>query len=377
MTSILFGVTIPTTAHAFLGPQLSELVAGNWDVHLACSPDLGFHELYKIGGVTIHSLPMERNPNPARDLISLFRWFILLRKLKPDIIVGSTPKAALLSMLAGKWNRIPARVYHARGFRAEGLTGLKKRLALIAERRTIRAATAVLCDSHSLLKALVAAGCLDANFGTVLGAGSCCGVDTTYFRPPTHEERKNARECLGVTSNEFVVGFVGRVTHDKGISELIQAVIRVNRKFDQVKLVLVGPDEGAAPKSAHLTPDSPVRYLGAMSDVRSAYWAFDVFALPSYREGFPIAPLEAQACGLPLITTSATGCVDSQTPENSQLTVPPGNSEAIYRAINSLVTNPSGGVSMGHQARDWVAANFNAEDVVQRQVDFLSEQTDT
>ncbi len=362
------------TAQAFLRPQLSALVSNNWEVHLACSPDPGFQELAELPGIALHSIPMRRNPSPLRDLVSLYRWNKLVRKVKPDIIVGSTPKAALLSMLSGKWNRIPARVYHARGFRAEGLDGIKGKIAVLAERRTIKAATRILCDSDSLRKALVAEGCLEAESGIVLGAGSCCGVDTAYFRPPTPEERKEARQRLGISVADFVVGFVGRVTEDKGISELVEAATHVKKSHNKMKLVLVGRDEGGLDLLENLPADSPVTYLGSTSDVRSAYWAFDVFALPSYREGFPIAPLEAQSCGLPLITTTATGCIDSQPPANSQLTVPPKDPEAIAKAITFLLTEPESRTTMGGQARDWVVTNFKASDVVQRQIEFLKGQ---
>jgi len=362
------------TAQAFLKPSFSALVSDKWDVHLACSPDPGFQELSEIPGVTLHSIPMQRNPSPLKDLVSLYRWNKLVQKVKPDIIVGSTPKAALLSMLSGKWNKIPARVYHARGFRAEGLSGIKGKIALMAERRTAKAATRVLCDSHSLRNALVAASCLNANAGIVLGAGSCCGVDTSHFRPPSPKERNDARASLEFPDTDFVVGFVGRVTEDKGVSELVQAVIDVNKTHNQVKLILVGPDEGGLDLLVNVPADSPVRYLGSTSDVRSAYWACDVFALPSYREGFPIAPLEAQSCGLPLITTTATGCIDSQPPANSQLTVPPKDPVAIVKAITFLLTEPVSRTTMGGEARDWVVKNFTSSEVLQRHIEFLKGQ---
>jgi glycosyltransferase involved in cell wall biosynthesis len=362
------------TAHAFLKPQLASLVAGNWEVHLACSPDSGFQELSELPGINLHSIPMERNPSPVKDLVSLYRWSKLVRRIKPDIIVGSTPKAGLLSMLSGKWNNIPARIYHARGFRAQGLTGIKEKVALLAERRTVKAATRVLCDSVSLSNALVTAGCLDESARIVLGAGSCSGVDTRYFRPPSVGERKVARGMLEIPDTEFVVGFVGRVTEDKGIRELVRAVVDVNKTHSQVKLILVGPDEGGLQHPANLPAGNPIKYLGPTSDVRSVYWACDVFALPSYREGFPIAPLEAQSCGLPLITTTATGCIDSQPPANSQLTVAPKDPDAIATVITFLFTEPESRTNMGGQARDWVVENFTSSDVIQRHIEFLKRQ---
>jgi len=298
----------------------------------------------------------------------------LIRKVKPDIIVGSTPKAALLSMLAARWNNISARIYHVRGFRAEGLSGVPKLISVFAEKLTIAIAAEVLCDSVSLRNALINSGCLGKHRGIVLGAGSCCGVDTEFFRPPTVEERHEARERMGINAGETIIGFIGRITKDKGVSELVQAISSVNETCGDARLILVGPDEGGIDYLGDLLQNGPVTYMGPTTDVRSAYWAFDVFALPSYREGFPISPLEAQSCGLPSVTTMATGCIDSQPPSNSQLTVPTKDPDSLATAIKFLVASPDKRSSMGKNARQWVLENFKSSDVVQRQVAFLELQ---
>jgi glycosyltransferase involved in cell wall biosynthesis len=96
-----------------------------------------------------------------------------------------------------------------------------------------------------------------------------------------------------------------------------------------------------------------------------------VFVLPSYREGFPIAPLEAQACGLPLITTTATGCIDSQPPENSMLLIRPREHKEISALLMLLIANPKLRATAGSRARKWVVDNFHSKDVIQNQNNFL------
>lgn len=374
MPRILFGVTVPETANAFLKPQLTTLMAEGWEVHLACSPELNFDALKSISGLTVHSIPMKRGPSPLKDLMSLYRWHRLVRDVKPGVVVGGTPKAGLLSMLASKWNKTPTRIYHARGFRAEGLLGLNRSISLVAERLSTRSATEVLCDSFSLRAALRNLGCLRQDRGIVLGAGSCCGVDTKFFRQPNIDERSKSRQLLGYGESDIVIGFVGRITKDKGICELVQAISQVNNAHSNVRLALFGPDEGGIDDLGDLMHNNSITYMGPVEDVRSVYWAFDIFALPSYREGFPIAPLEAQSCGLPLITTSATGCIDSQPPRNSVLTVEPKSTSSLVSPIEFLVLDLGARATMGEHARQWVQANFNATDVVRRHISFLEMQ---
>jgi glycosyltransferase involved in cell wall biosynthesis len=176
---------------------------------------------------------------------------------------------------------------------------------------------------------------------------------------------------MGINAGETIIGFIGRITKDKGVSELVQAISSVNKTYGNVRLVIIGPDEGGIDYLGDLLQNGAVTYMGPTTNVRSAYWAFDAFALPSYREGFPVSPLEAQSCGLPSVTTMATGCIDSQPPSNSRLTVPTKDPDSLAAVIEFLVANPGERSSMGKNARQWVSENFKSSDVVQRQIQFL------
>ena len=374
MARILFGVTVPMTAEAFLKPQFKALQLQGWDVHLACSPDPGFESLQKIEGICLHAIPMKRNPSPIKDLLSLYEWHKLVRTIKPDMIVGSTPKAALLAMLAGKWNKVAARVYHARGFRAEGLAGLPRKVSLLAEKITARNASAVVCDSDSLRTELICAGILKQSKVGVLGFGSCCGVDINHFRPASREEHLTARSNLGINDRDFVVGFVGRIAVDKGINELMSAVKNARQKANDIILVLVGPLEDASLGERISANSEFISYVGSLADPRTAYWAFNCFVLPSYREGFGQSSLEAQACGIPTIVSNATGVRDSVPPNAPLPLVRVHDSRSITESICSLYADGSLRYESASLGREWVQNNFDSRQVVTRFNDYLIQQ---
>lgn len=366
------------TAQGFLRDQLSVLVEQGWEVHLACSADDGtdsFQRLQELEGVTFHQLPMDRRPNLPRDAISFWRWLRLLNYVRPDIVVSSTPKAGLLGTVASWIGGVPVRIYHIRGLRAEGLRGAMAVTSKMSERIATAASTHVLLDSSSLMKSMHQRHLLAREKGEVLGAGSSCGVDSQLFRPPTSTERQVARQSLGLTSEDFVVGFLGRLTIDKGIRELIDVSIALHEDDPRIKLVLVGPLEDAARLDRHLTlikSQAWATLADRTRNPREIYWALDVFCLPSYREGFPITALEAQACGLPVITTTATGCIDSIQPNVTGYCVPPADRAALATAVRNLANSPISQHIMGTAARTWVTSKFDRRTVNQRFIAYLN-----
>ena len=373
MPRIVFGVTIPMTAQAFLLDQMVDLHDAGWDVHLVTSPVDGFEGLLTIPGITVHALPMKRPPAPLLDLQSLGKWMRLLRRIEPDVLVASTPKAGLLGMLAAWVTRVPARIYHIRGLRAEGLHGLTKRLSLVSETIAIRCSTSVLCDSDSLMSRLLEVGALKRHRGTVLGGGSCCGVDTGHFRPPSRVERDAARAALRLPGHAVVIGFVGRIVSDKGITELLAATTALRSANPSVTLVLVGPHE--EPDLQLPPPSDGIIAVGTAHDVRGYYWAFDIFCLPSHREGFPISLLEAQACGLPVVTTAATGCVDAIVDNKTGVICPVGDKQALSSALDSFIKDASKRLIFGRAAQSWVAENFDACLVRARVIEFFRQES--
>ncbi|MHB1066470.1 MAG: glycosyltransferase family 4 protein [Candidatus Nanopelagicales bacterium] len=375
MPRALFGVTVPMTAQAFLTDQLVALAERGWDVHLVTSPDDGFDRLGDLPGVTVHGLPMKRPPAPLQDARSLLAWMRLVKRLRPDVVVASTPKAGLLGMVSARQAKVPVRLYHVRGLRSEALSGLVATVSRVSERLAIACSTDVLCDSPTLRSALRRLGLLRLDQGVVLGAGSCCGVDAAHFVPAGPGERSSARASLGLDDSAFVLGFVGRLSVDKGIPELIRAMRDAHAADPRVRLVLVGPLEDAgelAREVEQLASSDWALVTGPIADPRDAYWAFDAFCLPSHREGFPIAPLEAQACGLPVVTTDATGCIDSIEPGVTGLAVAVGSPNQLAEAILSLAGDPGRARAMGRAGRERVLRDFGQDDVRRRFLDHLT-----
>jgi len=160
-----------------------------------------------------------------------------------------------------------------------------------------------------------------------------------------------------------VIGFAGRLTCDKGIPELIDAFDSILRAEPEARLLLVGwfdAAEDALPAAlrARIQSHPRIHCTGFVEDTAPYYRAMDVMVLPTWREGFPNAVLEAEACGVPVVTTISTGSRDAVVPEVTGLLIPPGYPEAIVEAVLKLLRNPERRRRMGQAARAWVQENY-------------------
>ena len=290
--------------------------------------------------MTVEHLPFVREPSPVADLRALWATIRLIRRLRPTIVNASTPKAGLLGMLAAWLCRVPVRVYVVRGFRFETATGWRRRLFRSLEWVAIRCANHVLFNSRSLMAVGEREGLIKPGRGEVIGGGSGNGIDVSRFADDVLPTRAEARERFGLPAEATVVGFVGRFTRDKGIADLVERVhldaARAARRVAAAGRPVRGgrprPARRAGRRSNTTNGSSPCR---GSTTPGVAYRAMDLLAFPSYREGLPNVPLEAQLCGVPVVGYAATGTVDAVAPGSAL--VPVGDVQALSEEIVAQV----------------------------------------
>jgi glycosyltransferase involved in cell wall biosynthesis len=367
---IVVGITHPQTCLTLTG-RLKALRAAGFDVMLVCSPGELLDSTAAREGVRAIPLPMRRGIAPLSDARSLFRLWRLLRRLRPALAEFSTPKAGLLGGIAAWMVGVPVRIYMLRGLKLDTASGWKRSILLAAERVSAACAQVVLCNSTSLRAESEALGIAPARKLSLIGNGSSNGVNVDRFCPgPT-----DVRERLGLRRESPVIGFVGRLTRDKGIPELVDAFDLILRSEPEAHLLLVGwfdaSDDALSPSMRERIQGQPrICYSGFVQDTVPWYRAMDVLVLPTWREGFPNAVLEAAATGIPVITTQCTGSRDSVIPEVTGMLIPPGCPEAIAETVMELLHDPARRRRMGQAGRKWVEENFSDRHVLALTVDY-------
>jgi glycosyltransferase involved in cell wall biosynthesis len=309
-------VSIPL-AFVHILKQLNYFREKGLQVELISSEGDYWEVIDKAVGLRRHIIRIPRDINPFKDLLALWLLFRHFRKSTYHIVHSTTPKAGLLVALSAFLAHVPIRLHTFTGQRWATLAWPLKGILRVADKTICRLNSRVYADSHSQAEFLIREGIVARHKISVLHRGSLGGIDLDRFDPHRYEmERQRIREQLGLAPNSVNVLFVGRITRDKGIIELIDAFTMLTHSTDGINLLLVGPFE------PHLDPlpqrtvetiknHNNIHAVGLQPQPEHYYRVADIFCLPSYREGFGTVVLEAAAMGLPTVGTRIPGLVDS------------------------------------------------------------------
>jgi glycosyltransferase involved in cell wall biosynthesis len=329
---------------------------------------------------------------------SLWDWFRLFRGVRPDVVVlvhswfWTIPYDAHVgAWLAGVRKRfsiqhlmtprppIPAQllaaIKHRRSMRGRlrrllGRSGpswveempLYMRASMRSPRQIRRSASfcnTTICVSNALRDSLVN----DFGFPVRKLRTIHNGISVSAFAP-SESRGCEVREKLGLGRDEFVLVCVARLSEQKGIDILLQAMARVLRKGVRCKCIIVGDGplrKQLVEQAWTMGLSAHVFFEGFHEDVRPYLQAGSAFILTSHREGLPLSILEAMACGLPTIVTNVGGNTEAITHRIHGLVVPPGSVDAVADAIAYLATHPEERWRMSSLARARVCEAFDIE----------------
>lgn len=368
MKRVLNVVNIFFSVPFFFGNQFLYMKKRSYDCHLICSPSEYLADYARAQEIGFAEIPITRKITPIQDLKSLYAVCKYVKYHKINVIVGHTPKGALLAMLAGVIMRVPIRIYFRHGLlNPERIKRITFWLFITMERFISFFATKIVCVSPSLADLSLKLRLNKASKQCVLGRGTCGGIDTTNrFNPAlidTNEQDK-LRIILNIDKDTFIVGYCGRLVRDKGIRELIDGfkLLRDKHPNTKMKLLLVGMFDGRdsldLATQQEIINDEQILNTGYIKDNLPLYYSLmTVCILPSYREGFGMCMLEAQAMQIPVLTTRSFGCINSIIENRTGLFVdiaPESICDGIERYFDSSLRE-----KMGKAGREMVIEYFD------------------
>lgn len=364
MKKICFITTVSITLDSFV-LNTAKYIHENtdWDITFICNYDQQFEE--KLPDY-IHYIPvkMERGISVG-GIKAIAEMKRIFKREKFDLIQYSTPNASLYASLAGFFAGVPVRLYCQWGMAFVGFSGIKRRIFKALEKLVCSLSTWIEPDSYSNLNFAHEQGLYPQSKGSVIWNGSACGVNLEKFDiTKKNQYRKTIREKYRIPSDAFVFGFVGRVTRDKGVNELLEAFRALN---DSCYLIMVGPDEVDATINQDLydwsLKSDMVIYTGYTNTVEQYLAAMDCYVLPSYREGFGMGVVEAEAMGVPVIVTNIPGPIDAMLDGETGILIPKKNTDELIKAMNTMKGLPEQLNKFGNAALNFAVENFEQEKI--------------
>ena len=319
-------------------------------------------------GVEFFEIPVKRTFGPLGDLRALIALYRLLRRERFDLIHTHTPKGGLLGQYAALLARVPLRVHTIHGLYFPGFMRPRQRWMYVwLERITLAFSHYNFSQNPEDIPVAIAERISAPDRLEQIGNG----ISMRRFDPAqiSEEERRRTRAELGYGDGELLVGMVARLVAEKGYEEAFRAARLVKERVPEARFAFVG---GFEDKPDAITPDALARhgiadvaqFLGHRRDVERLYAAMDLFMLPSHREGFPRALMEAAAMGLACVATDVRGCRQAVDHEVTGLLVPARDPARLADALERLLRDPAARARMGAAGRRKAIAEFDESRII-------------
>ncbi|WP_298555603.1 glycosyltransferase family 4 protein [uncultured Algibacter sp.] len=363
--------TVPASLGGLLSGQLKFM--SNYYEILGVSSKGDDNQIEKVGAkeeIRIEAIEMTRQITPIKDIVAVWKLYKLFKRESPDIVHSHTPKAGTLSMLAAYLAKVPHRLHTIAGLPLLEVTGSKRNLLNIVEKFTYKCATKIYPNSYGLLNIILENKFTNNDKLKVIGKGSSNGIDTSDFNPNLYDTKfkQELKEKLGISKDDYIYVFAGRIVKDKGVNELVQAFNKLNQKINNIKLLMVGDYESELdpllPETIKIiNKNKNIISTGWVQDVKPYFSISDALTFPSYREGFPNVVMQGAAMELACIVSDINGCNEIIDHNVNGLIIPVKDSEALANSMNFVYLNKVESKNMGVKSRKNIVSNYERKEV--------------
>lgn len=356
MKKICICTTVSITMKTFVVETAKYLHENcGYDITLICNNDEKFE---KSLPEYLHFIPVRMARGiDVSGLKSVRQLTQIFKEQKFDMVQYSTPNASCYASIAAKRAKIPIRLYCQWGIRYVGMHGISRIIFKAIEKIICRNSTDIRAVSPMNKAFAVSEGLYPEEKAVVIGKGGTIGVDMKHYDISRKAKyRSLIRNQYNIPDDAFVYGFAGRVSVDKGCTELLEAFQKITKYEPNAKLFIVGPMEdncGVPDKILEWAKKSEQVVMTGMVDgskMNEYYSAMDVLVHPTYREGFGMVLQEAGALGIAMITTKIPGASEVMEAGVSCLLVTPKNIAELESAMKKLITDREYSQKIGQEA---------------------------
>ncbi len=318
-------------------------------------------------GIKYIEAPIKRTGmNPVRDLLTVFALSRILWKLKPDVVLSYTIKPVIYGSIAARLAGVDNIYSMITGLgyafgQTSGKRGLLFKLVKAMYQTGLYFNKGIMFQNPDDRALFLELGIIGRNKNTEITNGS--GVDMKHFAYTPVQNELPSFLCIS------------RLLKEKGVREFARASMQLKKKYPETKFRLVGPHDHS-PDSIREDVISNwqangVECIGPVDDVRDELKKCTVYVLPSYREGTPRSVLEAMATGRAIVTTDTAGCRETVTDGLNGYMVPVKDVDALAKAMERFITQPSLAKSMGEASLDYATEKYDVNKVNKTIMNFM------
>ncbi len=339
-----------------------------YDVAVLCGEGKALPDRLEKAGIRVYSLPtLMRDISVTQEIKNFFALVKIIRLLKPDVLHLNSPKAGGLVALAGRLAFVPHIIYTAHGWTFnEKRNSVAKGVIFFVSWLTVKLAHKTIVIAEREKKQALAMPFVNPRKIILIQNG--IGAFETYTKTESREKLVKKMD-VSIAHKTLWLGTIAELHRNKGLEYAIEALAHLTVPF---VYFIFGEGEERKKLEALIVQHNlqkKVFLLGFVPDVQKFLSAFDIFLLPSVKEGLPYAVLEAGLAGLPVVASKVGGIPDIIDNGETGILVTPARPGEITRAVEYLIQNPDTRKTYGKHLKEKVHKNFSVEEMVKKTVE--------
>ncbi len=347
--------------YCFRKELIEDIINAGYEMLVSC-PDGEKFELMKHVEYRYDNPDIDRRgTNIVADFKLFLHYFRLFVKNKPSVILTYTAKPNVYAGIAAYILGIPC-ISNVTGFGSVlNESGSKQKIIMSIFRFAFRRSTCVMFQNSTNMRLAEETGMVKGEHKLIPGSG----VNTDRYPLQPYPDGGNGKD-----GEKVVFNYIGRILHDKGVDDYIEAAKRIKAEYPNTEFNMLGFIE---PTEMHyeaelsaLEKEDIVKYRGSLKDIKSFVTASHATIHPStYGEGMSNVLLESASSGRPIISTDNPGCMETFVDGETGLIYHGGDVDALCEQIKKFLAMPNEDrKSMGEKGREYIKKNFSRDIVI-------------
>lgn len=356
--------------YCFRKELIEALIADGYEMLISCPDGPKFELMKDIPYIYDNPDIDRRGTNPLKDFGLMMHYLMLFLKYRPAVVLTYTAKPNVYASIVAHWMNIPV-INNLTGLGSVvNENGLKRTFIMWLFKIAYSKSACMMFQNATNMQVAIEQGMVKGDYKLIPGSG----VNTDRYPLQPYPAGGDGKE-----GEPIVFNYIGRVLHDKGVDDYIEAAKRIRAKYPQTEFNMLGFIE---PTEIHYEEDlrilgeqGIVQYRGSQKDVKP--WVARAHATihPStYGEGMSNVLLESASMGRFIITTNNPGCQETLEHEKTGFIYQGGNVDALVETIERFLAMPNETrQKMGEAGRERVKAQFSREFVIKAYKEKINE----